>query len=119
MKDEKRLLESLRKFILEELRITIIDVTERRCLKRTRDEGLVAGAHAIAFFQAMLATLLYGRKLRGQFKEVKNHFAIEKHHAAVRAAVEDAGVVISETLSGMDPEFDYQVQILRKPKMRK
>lgn len=114
---ETRLARSMSKMVLDSIKLMIAKRTEPACSKKSTDDGLMIGAHAVAFFQALLASLVYARKLKGQFKDVRNHFHLNGNHPeALRTAAEDACVVMSEYLTSSDPEFDYQFQIVRKPK---
>jgi hypothetical protein len=113
---ETRLAHSMAKTVMKSIRDMIAKKTEPACRKKSEDDGLMIGAHAVAFFQAMLGALVYARKLRGQYKDVRNHFSLDGKHPATRTAAEDACVVMSEYLTSADPEFDYQFQIIRKSK---
>jgi hypothetical protein len=114
---EARLARSMSKMVLDSIKTMIAKKTVLACSKKSTDDGLMIGAHAVAFFQALLASLVYARKLKGQFKDVRNHFNLNgKYPDALRTSAEDACVVMSEYLSSSDPEFDYQFQIVRKPK---
>jgi uncharacterized protein YqeY len=113
---DARLIKSMRKIVLIEVRNMIAKTTERKCSRKTKDIGLVIAAHAMGLYEGMLSVLLYGRKLRGQFKEARNHFNLDGRHEIVRTMAEDACTIISEYLSSVDPEHECQLQIVRRPK---
>lgn len=114
---EARLARSMSKMVLESIKAMIAKKTEPACSRKTADDGLMIGAHAVAFVQALLGALVYARKLKGQYKAVRNHFNLDgKHPEALRTAADDACVVMSEYLTSSDPEYEYQFQIVRKAK---
>jgi len=94
----------------------MIAKTSGKFERKLKDEPVVVAAYASALFLGMLGVLAYGRKLRGQFKEVQNHFKIKNKKEVIRATSEDACMLISGFLSGIDPDYNYQVQILKKNK---
>ena len=96
----------------------MVGKTASRFEKRLKHEQLVVASYASAFFMGMLGVLTYGRKIKGQFKNIKegDHFNIKNRKDVIRATSEDACVLMSGFLSGLDPDYNYEIQILKKNK---
>ena len=101
--------------IIEQLRRTIRK-TAVRCESKTGNEGLMAAAHAMACFHALMSVLAYGKKAKGYYPHLKNNFEVDKHPGVVRGLAEEACVVMGEYFSDFDPYFQYEVHLVRHPR---
>jgi len=101
--------------IIEQLRRTIRK-TAVRCEKKTDNEGLMVAAHAFACFHLMMGVLAYGKKMRGYYPHLKNHFDVDRHPGIVRGLAEDACMVMGEYFSDFDPYYQYEVQLIKHPR---
>lgn len=106
-----RMIVKVYKVVCEMIKDTSGDFEER-----VKDERLVMASYAAALYLGMLAVLTYGRKIRGQFKDLRSHFTFMNKKEAVRAASEDACTIMSGYLSKIDPDYEYEIRILKKDK---
>lgn len=113
--DREKLMKKTADEIYEEVQ-RMVAKTAGRYEKRMKDDRLVVASYASALFLGMLGVLTYGRKLKGQYKDLRNHFKIKNRKEVIRATAEDACTLMSGFLSGIDPDYDYQIQILKKNK---
>jgi len=101
--------------VYEEVQRMIAE-TAAKYEKKVKNEKILVAAYSAALFLGMLSVLTYGRKLKGDFKNLKNHFRIKGRADVIRAVSDDACMLMSGFLSGLDPDYDYSIQIMKKDK---
>lgn len=99
--------------VIEQLRKGIYS-TACRCGRKTKNDGLVMAAHAMAYFHMMMSVLAYAKKAQGYYPHLKNHFEVDMHPGIVRGLAEEACVVMGEYFSDFDPYFEYEVRLIRR-----
>ncbi len=90
--------------------------TADRCAKETKDNMTIGRIHATALTRALIGVLAFCHQVRGEFKDLPDHFDAADHPVASYESAKDACDIIAQMLTKADPNYDFSVQIIRRPK---